>query len=130
MTLTNWVRFYIFSPLSRVLLRRKQRPSTEVIMLICHLTTMAVIGLWHGITWAFLVWGLWHGLALFLHKVWSDRTRKWYRQLGERPRWKQVYTLGGVVLTFHYVALGWVWFALPDVTLAGSVLLRLLGVQV
>jgi D-alanyl-lipoteichoic acid acyltransferase DltB (MBOAT superfamily) len=130
MTLTNWVRFYIFTPLSRALLRRKQRPSTEVIMLICHLTTMAVIGLWHGITWTFLVWGLWHGLALFLHKVWSDRTRKWYRQLGERPRWKQAYTLGGVVLTFHYVALGWVWFALSDVTLAGTVLLRLLGLPV
>ncbi len=129
MTLTNWVRFYIFTPLSRSLLRRKQRPSTDVILLICHLTTMIVIGLWHGISWTFFVWGVWHGLALFIHKMWSDRTRKWYRGLNERPRWKQAYTLGGVVLTFHYVALGWVWFALPDLTLAGSVFARLLGLQ-
>ena len=127
MSLTQWVRFYIFSPLSRSLLRRKQRPSNDVIMLICHLTTMIVIGLWHGVTWAFLVWGVWHGLALFAHKLWTDRTRAWVRGLGERPRLKAAYTVGGVLLTFHFVTLGWVWFALPDVTLAGDVLLRLFG---
>lgn len=127
MTLTHWVRFYIFSPLSRSLLRRKNRPSNNTIMLICHLTTMIVIGLWHGVAWTFLIWGMWHGLGLFVHKLWSDRTRRWYRGLNERSRLRQVYTLGGVVLTFHFVALGWVWFALPDVTLAATVFLRLLG---
>ncbi|MBZ0292836.1 MAG: hypothetical protein K8L99_09775 [Anaerolineae bacterium] len=127
MSLTNWVRFYIFSPLSRSLLRRKNRPSNTTIMFICHLTTMIVIGLWHGVAWTFLIWGAWHGLGLFLHKLWSDRTRRWYRGLNERPYLKQAYTVGGVILTFHFVALGWVWFALPDVGLAGSVFLRLFG---
>ncbi len=127
MTLTQWVRFYIFSPLSRSLLRRRQRPSNDVIMLICHLTTMIVIGLWHGVTWAFFMWGMWHGLALFGHKLWADRTRAWVRGLGERPRLKAAYTVGGVLLTFHFVTLGWVWFALPDVGLAWSVFVRLLG---
>lgn len=127
MTLSAWVRFYVFSPLSRELLRRKRRPPTDIILLVSHLSTMIVIGLWHGVTVAFFVWGLWHGLGLFVHKLWSDRTRKWYIGLREKPRLKTVWTLAGIVLTFHFVVLGWVWFALPDATLGAQVLGRLFG---
>lgn len=128
MSLSNWVRFYIFSPLSRNLLRRKPKPPTWLIMFICHLTTMIVIGLWHGITIPFVVWGAWHGLGLFMHKLWTDRTRTWYMSLKDKPRTKQAWTIAGVILTFHFVVLGWVWFALPDINTAFSVFIRLFGV--
>ena len=29
-------------------------------------------------TLPFLAWGLWHGAGLTVHKLWSDRTRKWW----------------------------------------------------
>jgi alginate O-acetyltransferase complex protein AlgI len=74
------------------------------------------------------VWGLWHGLGLFAHKVWSDRTRAAYLDLKNRPGRLRLWTWVGVVLTFHFVALGWVWFALPDVTQAAAVIGRLFGV--
>ena len=80
-TLSNWVRHYLFTPLSRSLLRRQPRPSPTLIVLVAQLATMIAIGLWHGLSWNFLVWGLWHGLGLFIHKQWSDRTRRWYRDL-------------------------------------------------
>jgi len=32
-----------------------------------------------------------------------------------------------VLATFHYVALGWVWFALPDVGLSWDVMRGLFG---
>ena len=128
MSLTNWVRFYIFSPLSRNLLRREPKPSNEVIMFICHLSTMMIIGLWHSVTLTFLLWGLWHGLGLWLHKLWSDRTRKWYMGLKNTPRRKQAWTFAGWFLTFHFVMLGWVWFSMPSVDMALSVFARLLGV--
>ena len=86
MTLSNWARFYVFSPLSRWLLMRPRKPSPTLIVLAAQLATMVVIGLWHGVTVNFVIWGLWHGLALFVHKQWSDRTRKWYRGLNNRPR--------------------------------------------
>jgi len=127
MTLSNWVRFYIFSPLSRWLLGQSKRPPLILVLLICHLATMIVIGLWHGITWTFLIWGLWHGLGLFIHKLWSDRTRRWYRGLQQRPKLWKGWTVAGVVLTFHFVVLGWVWFALPDAGLALAVLGGLFG---
>jgi alginate O-acetyltransferase complex protein AlgI len=128
-SLSNWVRFYIFSPLSRNLLRRKPKPATWLIMLICHMSTMIVIGLWHGITLPFIVWGAWHGIGLFTHKMWTDRTRKWYMSLKDKPRTKQIWTITGVVITFHFVVLGWVWFALPDINTAFSVFIRLFGIS-
>jgi hypothetical protein len=36
--------------------------------------------------------------------------------------------VAGIMLTFHYAALGWIWFALPDPHLSWQFLLRLLGV--
>jgi D-alanyl-lipoteichoic acid acyltransferase DltB (MBOAT superfamily) len=128
MTLSNWARFYVFTPLSRALLRRKPRPSPTLILFIAHLLTMLTIGLWHGITWNFFIWGLWHAVALFVHKLWSDRTRGWYRRLQERPRQKQLWTAASWFLTFHYVAIGWVWFLLPTPTLALQTAGRLFGI--
>lgn len=126
-TLSNWARFYVFSPLSRNLLRRKPRPSPVLIVLMCQLATMMTIGLWHGVTLNFLLWGIWHGLALFVHKQWSDRTRKWYRQLKERPWPFRAWTALSWWLTFHYVVLGWVWFVLPEIELAVQVFGKLFG---
>ena len=127
MTLSNWVRFYVFSPLSRWLLSRPNRPATLLVLFICHLLTMIIIGLWHGITLPFFVWGLWHGLGLFIHKVYSDRTRKWHRELRNSPRLQRIVSFAGTLLTFHFVLLGWVWFALPDINLVISVFMRLFG---
>jgi alginate O-acetyltransferase complex protein AlgI len=127
MSLTNWVRFYIFSPLSRNLLRRDPKPATEIIMLVCNLSTMGIIGLWHGVTVSFLIWGVWHGLGLWVHKLWSDRTRKWYMGLKNKPRTKQAWTIAGWFITFHFVVLGWVWFAMPDFDGAWRVFLGLFG---
>lgn len=126
-TLSNWVRFYVFSPLSRTLLRRKPRPSTTLIVLVSQLATMIIIGLWHGFTWSFFIWGVWHGLGLFIHKQWSDWTRKWYRGLKERPRQKRAWTLFSWFMTFQFVVLGWVWFLMPDVQLALATFGKLFG---
>jgi D-alanyl-lipoteichoic acid acyltransferase DltB (MBOAT superfamily) len=128
MTLSNWARFYVFSPLSRYLLTRKRKPSATVVVLICQLATMIAIGLWHGVSWNFVVWGAWHGVGLYGHKLWSDRTRRWYLSLKDRPRTRRLWTIAGVLITFHFVLLGWVWFALTDVQQAGTVFLRLFGI--
>ena len=128
MTLSNWVRFYVFSPLSRHLLRRKPKPSNAIILFSSHMTTMIVIALWHGITGAFLIWGIWHGLGLFIHKQWTDRTRKWYIALKDTPRKQQTWSIIGILLTFHFVVIGWVWFALGDLDVAVQTFLRLFGI--
>jgi alginate O-acetyltransferase complex protein AlgI len=126
-TLSNWVRFYVFSPLNRTLLKLKPRPALNLVVLIGLMTTMLVIGLWHGVTWGFVMWGAWHGIGLFIHKVYSDRTRPYYLKLRDRPRLNQALGVAGVILTFHFVVVGWVWFAMPDIGASWDVFLRLFG---
>jgi alginate O-acetyltransferase complex protein AlgI len=128
MTLSDWARFYVFSPLTRSLLRRKPKPPTWTVVLAGQLATMVTIGLWHGVTWNFLIWGLWHGLGLFVHKQYTDRTRPFYRRLREQGGWRWWLAEGGAwLLTFHFVVLGWVWFTLPTIGMAWGVFVRLLG---
>jgi alginate O-acetyltransferase complex protein AlgI len=128
MTLSGWARAYVFSPLSRRLLMLKRRPSSTVIVLTTQLATMIVIGLWHGLALNFVLWGAWHGVALFIHKQWSDRTRKWYRGLKDKPRRKQLWSAFSWFITLQYVVIGWLWFALPDVGQAARLLLKLFGI--
>ncbi|MCB9452546.1 MAG: MBOAT family protein [Anaerolineaceae bacterium] len=128
-TLSNWARFYIFSPLSRALLRSKPRPSPTLIVLSSQLATMVMIGLWHGITPNFLIWGVWHGVGLFIHKQWTDRTRPLYRRINPNPAQRAIANGAAWFLTFHFVVLGWVWFAMPDFGQAINVFRQLLGVS-
>lgn len=72
-TLTQWFRAYAFNPLTRTL-RRTSLP-IWVIVLITQLSTMILIGLWHGITINFVLWGLWHGGGLFIHNRWTEWSR-------------------------------------------------------
>ncbi|MEP7289829.1 MAG: MBOAT family O-acyltransferase, partial [Chloroflexota bacterium] len=127
MTLSNWARSYVFTPLSRALMSRPQKPSTTVVVLVTQVATMVAIGLWHGITLNFVIWGIWHGIGLWVHKLYTDRTRVFYQNLNERPQLRRAANWIGVLLTFHFVALGWVFFALPDTTLSLNVLRRLFG---
>ncbi len=110
-TFSAWARAYVFSPLSRAMIKRKWNAILNV--LIAQLATMIVIGMWHGITWNFLLWGIWHGFGLFVHKQWSDRTRAWYRGLADKPAQKRAWTAFAWFVTFHYVVIGWLWFVLP-----------------
>jgi alginate O-acetyltransferase complex protein AlgI len=111
MTLTQWFRAYFFNPVTRALRSAKKPLSIPVIIFITQLGTMVLIGLWHGVTWNFILWGLWHGLGLFVHNRWSDLTKARFVKLSSR--WQKTLNMSGVLLTFHFVALGWVFFALP-----------------
>jgi alginate O-acetyltransferase complex protein AlgI len=88
---------------------------------------MLLIGLWHGVTWNFVLWGMWHGLGLFVQNRWSERIKPWFAARPLSPNMQKALQIAGVLLTFHYVALGWVLFVLPTPAMAGQMLLRLAG---
>ena len=127
MTLTQWFRSYFFNPVTRFLRSSKHRLPIPVIIFVTQLGTMLLIGLWHGVTWNFILWGLWHGVGLFLQNRWSEFLRP--RLIGiENRKWLNLCVSGlSTFLTFQYVALGWVWFALPDPVLSWQVFLKLFG---
>jgi D-alanyl-lipoteichoic acid acyltransferase DltB (MBOAT superfamily) len=126
-TLAQWLRAYVFNPLTRALRMKSRKLPTWLIILIGQGCTMALIGLWHGITWNFLIWGLWHGLGLFVHNRWSEWSRARLEISPQQSPIGAVIGFGSWLATFLFVALGWVWFALPDPELAALVFRRLFG---
>ena len=126
MTLTQWIRSYVFNPLTRSLRANREHPLPQwLIALITQLTTMLLIGLWHGVSVNLLIWGLWHGIGLFVHQLYSRSTAGWLR--AKSPVFLKVYTLCSTALTILYVSLGWIWFVIPDFNTALSFFGRLFG---
>jgi alginate O-acetyltransferase complex protein AlgI len=96
-------------------------------ILLGQIATMLLIGLWHGITLNFIFWGIWHGLGLFLQNRWSEFIRTRHSSLGQNARLLPILQIGGILLTFHFVTLGWVFFALSDPALSWQVFQKLFG---
>lgn len=126
MTLTQWIRSYVFNPLTRSLRSNKAHPLPQwLIVLITQLTTMLLIGLWHGVSLNFIIWGVWHGLGLFFHQLYSRKSGSWLRT--KSSGFAKVYTACTTLFTFLYVSLGWIWFVVPDFTGALRFFGRLFG---
>ncbi len=126
MTLTGWLRRYLFVPISRRLLRW-ERSTRNAPAVVAQLTTMLVCGLWHGITPGFALWGLIQGLGLVFVGVYA-------RQLGRRiPHrwlvwWRSSPAAHGlsVALTFNFFALANV-FAVLELPRAREFFAALIG---
>ncbi len=117
-SLSTWLRDYLFLPLGGSMGSTAKTVRNFMI-------TMLLGGLWHGASWTFVFWGFLHGVGLcatFLWWRWQESrglTRKRRKKL---PTWRRVL---GVVLTFHYVSLAWVFFRSETFTLAWAMLSRL-----
>lgn len=82
------------------------------------LTTMLLGGFWHGASWNFIIWGALHGIGLAIHKVWLLITDKKF----EKFNYKSWYNIIALIVTFHFVCLGWVFFKANDFDTASSML--------
>jgi D-alanyl-lipoteichoic acid acyltransferase DltB (MBOAT superfamily) len=78
-----------------------------------HIVSMALIGLWHGANWTFIVFGLYWGIVIAAYLAVLDRTagaaRGGFveRLFGFAPRARE---LGATALMFALVCVGWVFF--------------------
>ena len=79
--------------------------------------TMMLGGLWHGAAWTFLLWGTLHGAFLIAHRLSTSGGRGSADE--ERIALRD---LPAIVLCFHAVCIGWVFFRAPDVATAMTVL--------
>lgn len=100
-SLSTWLRDYLYIPLGGN--RRGPRRTCINLML-----TMLLGGLWHGAAWTFVVWGLYQGLLLVTYKLLQPSLDRLRRSLSKNVIY--VYRLGGGLLFFHLVCLGWLIF--------------------
>ena len=99
-SLSTWLRDYLYIPLGG---GRGGRLLTYRNLML----TMVLGGLWHGAAWTFVVWGIYHGLLLVAHRLaspWLERIQP--ADPVDRACWKAL----RIVVTFHLVCLGWLFF--------------------
>ncbi len=62
MSLSFWVRDYVFTNTGRQLFKTRLKANPGAIAATSYLATFLVVGAWHGLSLNFLVWGVYHGL--------------------------------------------------------------------
>jgi alginate O-acetyltransferase complex protein AlgI len=101
MSLSSWIRDYIYIPLGGNRVRRGFNL----------LAAMILCGLWHGAAWHFAAWGMYHGAGLAL----ETGVRRWRPGLfGDT--W--AHRAFGWAICYAFVTYGWLLFFYPVGTVA------------
>ena len=103
-SLSSWFRDYVYFPLGG---SRKGKFKTYCNLFI----TMLLSGLWHGASWAFVIWGAMHALASVVHKIFCDVRKNVF---GKEPSKSGVASFISVVVNYICVALLWIPFRTND----------------
>ena len=105
-SLSSWVRDYLFLPLSSVT-RRWGQGGVAASLLV----TFIALGIWHGAGWTFAVYGLIQGLVI----VWELRTEK-IRNKVRKQIGKRLFATLSVVRTYLIFAVSLVFFKAQSVS--------------
>lgn len=106
MSLTRFLRFYIYIPLGG---NRNGKIRTYVNVMIVFL----ISGIWHGANWTFILWGILHGILSCLNRMFQ----KPWSKLCKPIRW---------LATFLLVDGLWILFRADNIATAKSFLRQLL----
>ncbi len=108
MTLSSWLRDYLFTPLS---LKLRNIKTTGLVITV--LVTFILCGFWHDAKVTFIIWGAMHAIAM----AWDIITNK------RRARFKKKKNIGwykvlSVIITFHFLVLSFIMFRARDLETA------------
>lgn len=112
MTLSFWLRDYIFLPLAYSITRRtinlKTKIRPEVISYISAIIiTMFICGVWHGPKWTFILWGVIHGVYLSSGFLLKKPRKKFYSKIKIN---KIFLKYSGIVSCFLLISFSWLFF--------------------
>ena len=104
----TWLKDYVYIPMggSRC---KKLRNYWNIFV------TFLVSGIWHGANWTFIVWGAIHGICQIIEKILGQQKCN-YSWLGKSIK---------IVITFLIVNFAWIFFRMPTLADACSVIARM-----
>ncbi len=130
-TTSFWLRDYVYIPLGG-----NRRHVYFNLM-----ATMLVAGVWHHLSWNFMIWGFLHGLGLCASRAWynSRRPSRQEAKLSGPPRWALIQstrlwlgTATGWAITFTFVTLVWIFhhngYQAINVTTSLTMIGRMFGI--
>jgi D-alanyl-lipoteichoic acid acyltransferase DltB (MBOAT superfamily) len=113
MTLSTWLRDYLYFPLGG----SKVPPLRAYFNLWL---TVALVGLWHGAAWTFVVYGILHATAMVVHRF-------FYRRAGRSHDSVDTWPMRALKIcgTLHFVVLSRIFFRASSLENAGAVMRQL-----
>jgi len=122
-SLSTWLRDYLFAPLSYALLTDRMRSRIvrekfrfNYASLAAIVIVFTICGLWHGAAWTFIIWGAMHGSMLAIEQLRGRNSFYW-----KMPK------VARVAITFLITTLAWVFFRASDLTSAMVYLKSMFG---
>ncbi len=109
MTLSRFLKDYIYIPLGG---SRLGEFRTYINLLI----VFFISGLWHGASWAFVMWGMLHGAAICVHRLWVKFGFSMNKYLG-------------IFTTFMFVNFAWIFFRMENFNKAILMIKKMLFVD-
>ena len=88
-TLSSWLRDFVFMRFTQFALKRKLFSSTLTTACVAFMLNFVLMGVWHGITAANILYGLYHGVLLAATEAYQkkskfykkNRKKTWYKAL-------------------------------------------------
>ena len=123
-SLSSWIRDYLYLPLTGANVRGKsegglarevsQSGDTNKALV----ATWAIMGLWHGANWTFVVWGLYHALCILVYRS-INNLSVIQKGLGGG--------MLGILITLPIMMLGWIPFRAETLGAAGSMMMKVVN---
>ena len=114
-TLSNWIRDYIFLSLAYFFVRFANKVKITFVKkdyfsyISAVILSMALVGIWHGSKLTFLVWGVLHGIYLSVSLI-GKKKRKKITKAFRLNKFPKLLTLLNVITTFILVCFSWIFF--------------------
>ena len=115
MSLSFWIRDYIFLPLATL---RREIWWRNLALVIA----MAAFGVWHRASILFLLWGCYHGVLLVLHR----QVQQFQRRFDWDPP-PSLWTPLSWITSMTLLNLGWIFFRANSLSIARPMLLALVS---
>lgn len=112
-TLSNWLKRYVFNPVMLTVMRRFPSEALEPFWAVfAYFITFALVGVWHGQTSEFLFFGFLQGLGVSMNKLYQilmvkGLGRPGYKKLAAEPWYRN--TCRGLTYTWFAFTLVWFW---------------------
>jgi len=111
-SLSSWIRDYLYLPLAGIKVHDRSVGGLANATLVkkhnkALFATWAIMGLWHGANWTFVLWGIYHSIVIFLYRLVSPSTRNIRHTLK---------VFGGIIITLPLMMLAWIPFRAESIS--------------
>ena len=105
-SLSTWLRDFIFSRIVMKSMRYKWFKTRLSTAMFAYMINMVFMGLWHGLSWSYIAYGFYHGI-LMAGFEWYQKKSKFYKKYKQKTAYKVV----SWFVTMHLVMIGLLIFS-------------------